>query len=283
MIRNVTCSNCNQLGHVYSNCIYPITSFGIILLHYDIEKQENQYLMIRRKNSFGFIDFVKGKYSLTNVLHIQNSIDQMADFEKKCILKNINNFENIWMELYTKTTNFKMSREYLNASRKFENLKQGISLDNKGNKMSLMTFFKNSKSSFNETEWEFPKGRKLNNESDVDCAKREFEEETGYPLFQIDIVENILPLNEIFMGSNYRHYKHTYFLAVMTNKLSYKNFQISEVSNIEWKNLDNCISSIREYHFEKIRLIKKVDQIFKSLHFPFLEQTFQKTDSVLLV
>ena len=280
MIRNVTCSNCNQYGHVYSNCIFPITSYGIILMHFDIDKKETQYLMIRRKNSFGFIDFVKGKYSLTNVLHIQNSIDQMALFEKKCILKNMDHFENIWMELYTKTTNFKLSREYLNASRKFEQLKQGIPIDNRGNKMTLLSFFELSNSAYQETEWEFPKGRKLTKELDMDCAKREFEEETGYPLVHIDVITNMLPVNEIFMGSNYRHYKHTYFLATTQNKLNYKNFQVSEVSSIEWKSLDNCLESIRDYHFEKRKLIQHVDTIFQSLIFPTLtlEQTYPKTD-----
>jgi 8-oxo-dGTP pyrophosphatase MutT (NUDIX family) len=32
---------------------------------------------------------------------------------------------------------------------------------------------------YEHPEWEFPKGRKNKDESDIECALREFEEETG--------------------------------------------------------------------------------------------------------
>jgi hypothetical protein len=40
-------------------------------------------------------------------------------------------------------------------------------------------------------------------------------------------------------------------------------FQVTEVSKIEWKTLDECIASIRPYNLEKIKLITDINKILK--------------------
>ena len=40
-----------------------------------------------------------------------------------------------------------------------------------------------------------------------------------------------------------------------------QNYQKSEVSKIEWKTLDECLSSIRPYNLEKKTIIKNVNQV----------------------
>ena len=62
----------------------------------------------------------------------------------------------------------------------------------------------NSKTQWKETEWEFPKGRRNYQEKDLDCALREFEEETGILRNNISVIENILPFEEIFIGTNHK-------------------------------------------------------------------------------
>ena len=71
------CNNCGKQGHLFHQCKLPITSYGIILFR----KSESglQYLMIRRKDSFGYIDFIRGKYSPYNINQIQKQI--IRDFE----------------------------------------------------------------------------------------------------------------------------------------------------------------------------------------------------------
>ena len=88
------CNNCGKQGHLFHQCKLPITSYGIILFR----KSESglQYLMIRRKDSFGYIDFLRGKYSPYNIEHIQNIVKQMSVFEKQQLLKDI---ETTQMEL----------------------------------------------------------------------------------------------------------------------------------------------------------------------------------------
>ena len=63
-----------------------------------------------------------------------------------------------------------------------------------------------------EPEWGFPKGRRNSHEKDYDCALREFQEETGYDKNVLHNLQNVLPFEEIFTGSNYKSYKHKYYV-----------------------------------------------------------------------
>ena len=61
-----------------------------------------------------------------------------------------------------------------------------------------------------------------------------------------------MPIEEIFSGSNYKSYKHKYFIATLkANKINISNFQKTEVSKIEWKTFNECIDNIRPYNLEK--------------------------------
>ena len=117
------------------------------------------------------------------------------------------------------------------------------------------------KSVWTEPEWGFPKGRRNFQEKDYDCALREMTEETGYPLKLMKNIKNILPFDEIFLGSNYKSYKHRYYLMYMNyeDSLVTDRFDKSEVSMMRWKTYDECLSSIRPYNLEKKRLIKNID------------------------
>ena len=59
------CNNCGKPGHIYNQCKIPITSFGIIAFRYNTQNQL-EYLMIRRKDTLGYNDFMRGKYSVYN-------------------------------------------------------------------------------------------------------------------------------------------------------------------------------------------------------------------------
>ena len=83
-------------------------------------------------------------------------------------------------------------------------------------------------------EWGFPKGRRNYQERDLTCAIREFEEETGYDRNKLCIISNLIPFEEIFTGSNYKSYKHKYFLALADESAtSESDFQKEEVSELK--------------------------------------------------
>ena len=124
-------------------------------------------------------------------------------------------------------------------------------------------YIKNVKSLYQVNEWGFPKGRRNYQEKDFDCALREFSEETGYHHSLLKNINNLLPFEEIFTGSNYKSYKHKYYLTFMdysdsNNLVDMKSFEPSEVSKMEWKTYEDCMKNIRNYNLEKKRLITNI-------------------------
>jgi 8-oxo-dGTP pyrophosphatase MutT (NUDIX family) len=252
------CNNCGKSGHLFNQCKLPIISYGIILFRSSSRGLE--YLMIRRKNSFGYIDFIRGKYSPYNIHFLQNIINEMSVVEKDMILST--SFENLWKQMWGTIQNTQFKNEENASYKKMELLKNGVTIND--NTITLKEIVENSSTNWTETEWEFPKGRRNGKEKDIDCAMREFEEETGIPQSKIKIIENILPLEEIFIGSNHKSYKHKYFLAYMDeNEELLENFQISEVSKLEWKTIDECLASIRPYNLEKIKIISNINKVLQ--------------------
>ena len=57
------CNNCGNYGHIYKNCRHPILSYGIILYHKCKFTDEIKIVMIERKDSLAYIEFLRGKYS----------------------------------------------------------------------------------------------------------------------------------------------------------------------------------------------------------------------------
>ena len=255
---NILCNNCGKQGHLFHQCKLPITSYGIILF----KKQDisYKYLMIRRKDSFGYIDFIRGKYSPYNIYQIQKIVDEMSIQEKERIL--VEPFEILWTQMWGETMSAQYKNEEFASLKKMEIIKNGITINDEI--ITLKTIIENSKTQWNETEWEFPKGRRNNQEKDLECALREFEEETGIDKNKIIVVENIMPFEEIFIGTNYKSYKHKYFLACIKEEMNdLDNFQVTEVSKIEWKPLDNCLESIRPYNLEKKILITNINKVLE--------------------
>jgi 8-oxo-dGTP pyrophosphatase MutT (NUDIX family) len=262
MSKNNICNNCGKQGHQFHQCKLPITSYGIIVFRASVE-YGIQYLMIRRKNSFGYIDFIRGKYIQNNLEHLQIMFNEMSIEEKQQI--RTNNFETLWKIMWGIQDSGHQNQfkaEELASQKKFDALKNGIIIN--GETITLDYLIDNSTTIWSETEWEFPKGRRNFQEKDLDCALREFEEETGLSKKSIKIIENLLPFEEMFLGSNHKSYKHKYFLGYTENiNDDLNNYQKTEVSKIEWKSLEECLESIRPYNLEKKQLIININKVLQ--------------------
>ena len=251
------CNNCKKCGHMFHNCKYPIMSYGIILFRKN--KGINEFLMIRRKDSFGYIDFIRGKYSPYNIEHIQSIIDEMSLSEKKRILTL--SFNELWNLMWGNVLNNQYLNEEIISSKKFDLIKSGVVVNDEI--ITLEMIVNKSNTEWTETEWEIPKGRRNNREKDLECALREFKEETGIYCETICVVQNVLPFEETFIGTNHKSYKHKYFLAYMDeiNDDDTLNYQKTEVSKIEWKSFQKCLENIRPYNLEKKQLISNVHKL----------------------
>jgi ADP-ribose pyrophosphatase YjhB (NUDIX family) len=255
---NNNCNNCGKQGHSFHQCKLPITSYGVIVFRMSLKGI--QFLMLRRKDSFGYIDFIRGKYSPYNIYQLQNIINEMSLSEKERIL--IEPFCELWKQMWGEITNIQYKNEEFTSSKKLEIIRNGVTINNE--LITLNDIVSKSKTQWTETEWEFPKGRRNFKEKDLECALREFEEETGISRSKISIIENLLPFEEIFIGTNHKSYKHKYFLA-FTNEIDdyLNNFQVTEVSKLEWKTIDECLEAIRPYNLEKKILISNINKVLE--------------------
>ena len=298
------CNNCGISGHTFNNCKFPITSVGIIAFRYNAKKQL-EYLLIRRKDTIGYIEFMRGKYSLNNKLYLLNIISEMTRAEKEKILNE--DFDTLWFDLWGDCVCNQFRSEEKNARDKFEAVKMGITINSNcigtmqnalANRVvhsstgtgtgtstgtstgtgtgtgtgagtgrsayqySLQSLIAESETDWTEPEWGFPKGRHNNLEKDLACGLREFEEETGYPTHSIKILQNILPYEEIFTGSNYKSYKHKYYLGnIHLTQEPYKPYQDTEISKITWCTYETAIKLIRPYNLEKLDMFAKINTV----------------------
>jgi hypothetical protein len=258
-INNITnrlnyCNNCGTVGHSFSNCKYPITSVGIIAYRINPEKVI-EYLMICRKDTIGFIEFMRGKYAINNKSYIRNLISEMTLDERNRLLTC--DFDKLWYNLWGNCISNQFRNEEKNARDKFESLKLGFSPT-----FTLKTIINELKSTWTDPEWGFPKGRHNNLEKDLTCGLREFEEETGYPSHSVKVIQNILPYEEIFTGSNYKSYKHKYYVGqIDVLQKPHKRYQETEISKIEWCTYERAIELIRPYNLEKLSVLEKVNKV----------------------
>jgi 8-oxo-dGTP pyrophosphatase MutT (NUDIX family) len=164
--------------------------------------------------------------------------------------------------MWGNTNSLQHKTEESNSSKRFKQLTTGFMNDEE--EIQLINIVEQSTTNWTEAEWEFPKGRKKIYEKDFECAVREFGEETGILMSDITLVQNVMPFVESFIGTNYKSYKHKYFLAfIQNNDIDLTHFQSSEVSNLEWKSFDTCVKVIRPYNFEKINLITRINNVLE--------------------
>lgn len=253
----VYCNNCGKLGHLYHQCKLPITSYGIIAFKKD-NNNNIYFLMIRRKDTLGYVDFIRGKYSLHNLGFIMNMLEEMTLKEKHniCNLE----FETLWSNLWGSNSKIGsyQKMEEKSSSDKLKQLKDGLNIKNNVT-IKLSNIVKETKYNWSEPEWGFPKGRRNHLETDLDCALREWQEETGYDKSNIQIIQNLIPFDEVFTGSNYKSYKHKYYVAwFKSDNFSCNSYERNEVGKMEWKKIDDALKCIRPYNIERIELIKKI-------------------------
>ena len=251
------CNNCGKNGHAFHNCKNPISSIGFITFR--VFNNTIQYLMIRRNHSLGFVEFMRGKYPIHNYKYLINLFNEMTNDEKEKI-KNLN-FDDLWRYLWGEHIGIQYRGEEKISKEKFDCLRNGI---NNQQSYNLETLLENCEYKWNEPEWGFPKGRRNYQEKDLNCALREFEEETGYLKSNIQLIQNVIPYEEIFTGSNMKSYKHKYFLGYIDhNIIKTRDFQKSEVSKIKWLTFEECKKNIRDYNLEKINILNKVNNVLQ--------------------
>jgi 8-oxo-dGTP pyrophosphatase MutT (NUDIX family) len=210
------------------------TSYGIIV--YTYVENELRFLMTLRRDTFCYECIIRGMYT-EDVL--EEYISHITKEERDRILQY--DFEMLWKDLWVSTKRRLYRVEHRKAKDKYEYYKQRIH-----DCVSKMVHF-------DIEQWEFPKGKKFAEESPLQCAFREFEEETNLSHEQIILVKKAGTFEESFSGNDKRTYKSVYYLGLLhQNAVVPFNYQkcpygmrndyvSDEVMSIEWLSYENAL------------------------------------------
>lgn len=295
----IRCGNCGKEGHIYKDCVMPIMSMGIICIKHnhktinhemttktsisplspkipkssspEIETDETdnklRYLMICRKHSTAFVEFIRGKYELTNPKYLCKLFERMTLNE--LLMINKSSYKELYVNLWKNNIE---TQHYLNefekSNSKFKSLKDGYT--HKDTHINLDKLLNSIECKWTEPEWGFPKGRRNSNETDINCATREFKEETDFRDDDYELI-NIDPISETYTSINRIRYKHLYYLSQIKNesaipKISETNkHQEIEVSAIDWFTYEEAVLKIRDYQTEKLKVLEKVHKTLKNI------------------
>jgi 8-oxo-dGTP pyrophosphatase MutT (NUDIX family) len=220
-----------------------------------------EILMIQRKDTLGYVEFMRGKYNVNCPEYIASLFNQMT-VDELTRLESFD-FESLWNALWNNQISRQYKQEYDTALGKYTLLKRG---GDEASGRTLENYIKEARREWTTPEWGFPKGRRGNRESEISCAVREFSEETGLDESQCILVKNLLPLEENFMGGNRINYRHRYYLAYCQNSTEVKidtdnTVMNREISDIGWFSYEKAIKLIRPYNVEKRQILTEAYRI----------------------
>lgn len=267
-MNNIFCYNCGHIGHLYKSCHLPIISTGIICFkkteHIDINnfKKHIKFVAIRRRYTLGYTNFIRGQYDLNNI-SLLNLINIMTSYEKNKIKSE--SFDLLWKDLWMiNTIDSTFYNEYAKSKDKFNKL-----ISEEFTDVQLNNIIELSDTNYLEQEWGFPKGKREKDESDLQCAIREFEEETNLNNQQYKLL-NLKPIIEDFMGTNNKKYRNIYYIAeyLDDNELMSLNnrFQQVEISAIQFMSFNEIKTHIRPYNTEKIKVLESLINSLKFIY-----------------
>lgn len=278
------CTNCGKIGHTHRYCREPVISYGIIALkannketaliindhlkNIDIitpsviknlnsDKEINEFaelknnisfLMVMRKHTYGYIAFVSGDYNISNYTYISFLFNQMVQSEIQKIATNT--FDFIWSDVWGKKSENNEARR--RSEDKYRQLING--------RITLKDLIRTAVPKYDCPDWGIPKGRRMGTETDLECAQREFYEETGYSSNDYILLNNIAPYIENIIGNNGIKYRYVYYVALLTsqNKPFYNKpdgYMNYEVGDIGFFSFDTSIQKIRDDFPDRRKLI----------------------------
>lgn len=265
---NIVCQNCGKRGHHFKVCKQPKNSFGIIAFR----KIDNiyKYLLICRRNTIGFVQFIRGKYILSDISYIQKLFDVMTNTEIELIKKNKFKFlwEYLWLDKFY-SSNCDTRKDYDSADNKFKQIRKGKVIENI--KYDIEYFISKKTSFYIEPEWGFPKGRRnIRDYNEKSVAIREFKEETNINIDNLTFLDEPNKLSEEYKSYDNIDYKNTYYIAEFNGensefKIDINNKeQYTEVSNIAFLTLEECRQKIRDYSSSKLDILIRLEQSLRN-------------------
>ena len=254
-------------------------SYGIALFNpFD---KNLRMLMVKKRCSYHFAKFVRGKYDGNDIKQIEEMFNFMTPHEKLVIASQ--NFQLIWYTMWLFNPDFKFNPIYMYDKEKKEVIIEYEAYTkcwNKFDKNFLYNKALNKEKLFKKTKciegiWEIPKGGKCKDEKNLDCAIREFEEEIKIGKGDYQLL-SVNPMTFTHTDDNVTYHKH-YFLAELTNEswkpqISFDNYSyIAEVGEIRWfygpeiKNINSIPKITNHLFYQYTKLRENYMSLYSSL------------------
>jgi 8-oxo-dGTP pyrophosphatase MutT (NUDIX family) len=162
----------------------------------------------------------------------------MSDAERKRLTDYP--FLELWKDLWVDEDHRIFKNVFDKASAQFERIQP-----------QLIKYLNELTPTVNTPPWGFPKGKKNHKEYPLDCAFREFREETGMDIDKTTVrILNKRPIVDIYMGSNKRLYGTMYYVAYIDHILPIKKVETqgeirtemisNETGDLRWVTLENA-------------------------------------------
>jgi 8-oxo-dGTP pyrophosphatase MutT (NUDIX family) len=197
-----------------------------------------KFLVIQRKDTFGFIDLIRGKWDSLETA--KRFIEEITPNERIKLLTR--SFDQLWSDLWMNENCKAYRSEYAQAKRKFYDLGLPDLLSRESDQRYLFT------------EYTFPKGRQRGIETGLATACREFQEETGVKSHEYTLLASP-PVTETFIGTNGIRYKHVYYIAEMQSDYRLRDIdatnvsQAGEVGNLGFVTCREYLNLLRDYDY----------------------------------
>lgn len=260
-------------------------SYGIICKRYN----RDEYLAIHRLHSIGLEELMRCNWELYQFHLIHMLCDDMTLGERK-MLSDIENFKILWS-----SREWGQYVNYEDAEKKMKQLINGYwydsetrcvmtdeecsAISSKSGESASTSGSSGKLASVTPIVWvtwqkicdmcctqyeklplEFPKGKrnkKGDDESYLECAKREFLEETNIGGTSYTLLD-APPIKEKFIGIDGARYIYTYYVAEMKPDADDRLFidvnnvqQMSEISEINWYTKEQIHSLVRPYNYTR--------------------------------
>tara|TARA_B100001173_G_scaffold258931_1_gene231730 strand:- start:1903 stop:2883 length:981 start_codon:yes stop_codon:yes gene_type:complete len=224
-------------------------SYGVILARYNQHLNIPEYLMVCRKSTYCYVDFILGKYDDKNTDYLKFMVKNMTYSERISI--STKNFEDLWKDLYY-NSRAPNGAFYDYVSSKFYKVRDCFIQFN----TSLSCIYK-------WPEWGFPKGRPNQSEDPFDCARRELYEETRISQNNYNILTDIMPFEEKYVGTNGHSYRNVFFIGQAhkdcNGHLDKTNTaQAREIGFIKWFKYEDAIKQFRDHEESKRAILNSV-------------------------
>lgn len=256
-------------------------SYGIALFQYNRIKREYNVVVVQKRNTYEYMDFVLRHYNRNDDNRILELFNGMTVDEKMIILSR--DFGLMWYKawlinpesIHIPVEKQPSKQEYDKYSQCKKYYEKAFCQD-RGKRLEMLI----NKSHNSNGKWEIPKGRKTQSdgqspEMDITCAVREFFEETGITPHEYNLLADVEPKKIITNDNKYRYISY-YYIAIANDIFQLPKMMLTD------NQLLTEIVDIRLMTINELKVIDKLGQFYKFVAdlIKFIKKNYKPSDII---